>query len=534
MEDGSNYSLEDYPYVAEILDCKSRFQWVMKGAQTGLTEAAKTQSLFEIDVNQRDVLYYFPTGRMAERFSKTRFSAAINLSPYLRSVVKDSVELKQIGNATLHILGANSLANLKGTSVARLFMDELDDWTPRQIYLAEERVSGQRHDDVIVRGFSTPKFPNTGIHKQYLNSTQERFFFDCPHCHEEIKLDWEDSFVVKGERVDDPAVHDSYLKCSKCDEKLDHETKKDWLATGRWKATNPDADPEHCRGFHISQLYSTSPMCSPGHIAIKYLRGMGDEHARQTFWNDCLGLPYIDDAYQVNDVHIDACVKKGGLFSTNDEGVQPTAASDGIFTLGIDQGGPTHHWVAVRWMFDATRYGDPNDRAIGKVVGLGKCLQDDWDTINGLMRGYMVRRAVIDYFPDPTNARVFARKFMIKGEGRVYLCQYITGTSGREIRIVEDEYGAGLVKCDKVGWLSKTLGRVMAEDIEFPVDIPLEFRQHLKAPIRTLKEVDGKPVAEYVDNGPDHYAHALNYAEIALKILDPGLHSSSIITNIRE
>ena len=406
MPDGKPMSLEDYPYVQEILDCTSRFQWVMKGAQTGLTEAAKTQSFFEVDVNQRDVLYYFPTGRMAERFSKTRFQAAINLSPYLKKVCRDSTEIKQIGPELCRYLGANSLANLKGTSVARLFMDELDDWTPRQIYLAEERVSGQRHSDVIIRGFSTPKFPNTVIHKQYLNSTQERFFFDCPHCNEEIKLDWEDSFELKGERVDDPAVHDSYLKCPKCQQKLDHETKKQWLANGRWKATNPNADPKDCRGFHVSQLYS--PSVTPGQIAIKYLRGMGDEHARQTFWNDCLGLPYIDDAFQVNDAHIDACVKP-----YHTDSVRPTTASDGIVTLGIDQGGSFHHWVAVKWMFDAKRSGDPNDRGIGKVVGFGKILQDNWDEVHGLMRAYMVRMCVIDYFPDPTNARTFARKFYI-------------------------------------------------------------------------------------------------------------------------
>ena len=74
----------------------------------------------------------------------------------------------------------------------------------------------------------------------------------------------------------------------------------------------------------------------------------------------------------------------------------------------------------------------------------------------------------------------------------------------------------------------------MAADIELPGNTSLELRQQLKSPIRTLKEVDGGYVAEYVESGPDHYAHAFNYAEIALKVLDPSLHSGSIITNIRE
>lgn len=523
MQDGEAYSLADYPYVEGILNSRAKKNWVMKGAQTGLTEAGITIGLYEIDYHQRDVIHYFPTGKMAERFSKTRFTTAIKLSPYLkRAVVNDSLEIKQIGNATLHVLGANSMANLKGTSSGRLILDELDEWTEKQIYLAEERASGQKNDDKIIWGLSTPKYPNTGIHKQYLQSTQEHFFFDCPHCQEEIELVWEDSFVLCGENVDDPAVHDSYLKCSKCQAKLDHATKKQWLSTGRWKATNPDSDPTLSRGFHVSQLYS--PTVSPGELAVAYLRGSGDEDARREFHNSKLGLPYIEEAYQVNDQQIDAAIRKYSMVTA-----RPTKATDGFFTLGIDQGGALHHWVAVSWKFDATRYGDPNDRAIGKVVGCGRVPQDDWASIHGLMRGYQVRMCVIDYFPEPTAARIFARKF----NGFVYLAQYVKGTAAREVRPTEDEYGANIVRCDRVSWLSKSLGRVMSGDMEFPLDLPLEFRQHIKAPVRSLKNVDGTYVAEYVETGPDHYAHAMTYAEIALKIADPALSSGDTLTKIR-
>lgn len=521
MQDGSQYSLEDYPYVRDILDSRAKKNWIRKGAQVGLSEAAFTIGFFEVDYHQRDVLYYFPTVKMAKRFSKTRFSQAISLSDYLRKAVRtDTDELKQIGNATLHILGAQG-SDLHGTSTGRLILDEIDKWTARQIYLAEERISGQKDEDTIVWGFSTPTYPDFGIDKYYKDSTQEHFFFDCPHCSEEIELLWEDSFELHGENVDDPAVHNSYLKCSKCQKELEHSKKKEWLSTGRWVATNPDADPSISRGFWVSQLYS--PTVTPATIAIKYLRGIGDEDARREFYNSCLGIAYIEDAHQVNDTHIDDCIKRYSLGE-----VRPTFASDGLFTLGIDQGGPVHHWVAIKWLFDRDAVGDPNDRAKGRVVGLGRILHDDWASIHGLMRGYQIRMAVIDYFPEPTNARIFARKF----EGGVYLCQYVTGTSGREVRTTEDDYGANLVKVDKVGWLSKTLGRVMAGGIELPLDLPKEFRDQIKAPVRSLKTVDGQPVATYVETGADHYAHALNYAEIALKVLDPSLSPVSIITEI--
>jgi hypothetical protein len=525
------YSLDDYPYVEEILNSRAQKNWVMKAAQVGLSEAAMTIALYEVDYHQRSVLYYFPTKVMANEFSKTRFNPAINMSPHLDRVVTTKTDdLKQVGNASLYIKGVNSEASLRGTSAGRLFFDELDAWTERQQYMAEERASGQKDGDKIVWGFSTPRFPNCGVHKQYQKSTQEHYFFNCPHCEERIELLWEDSVVICGDSVDDPEVYNSYLKCSKCQGKLPHDEKRHWLkaetrgGSGKWEATNPDADPTLARGFWVNQLYS--PTIEPWEIVIAYLRGYGDEAGRREFHNSKLGLPFIEDAHQVTDAQIDEAIKKYSLAGTT----LPFVEKDGIVTLGIDQGGPVHHWAAVKWMFDVNKVGDPNDRATGKLVGCGRILQDDWAGIHALMRTYQVWRCVIDYFPEPTSARVFARAF----PDAVYLCQYVKGAAAREVRLTEDDYGAHIARVDKVSWLSKSLGRVMVGDIQLPLDLPLEFRKHLKAPVRTLKEVDGQYVAEFVETGPDHYAHALNYAEIALKILDPALNSSSILTNTRE
>jgi hypothetical protein len=530
MEDGEPYSLEDYPYIEEIINSRAQKNWVMKAAQVGLSEAAFTMSIYETEFHNKPCLYYFPTTKMAATFSKTRISNAIKLSPYLSSVcTTDSVELKQFGKATLYITGANSEASLRGTSSGRLFFDELDAWTERQIYMAEERASGQKGGDKKVWGFSTPMYPNCGVHKQYKKSTQEHYFFICPHCLERVELRWPESVLICGESVDDPDVKNSRLICYACKEELPHATKREWLraktqgGTGEWIATNPDADPENIRGFHISQLYS--PTVEPWEIVVAYLRGHSDEAARREFHNSKLGLPFIEDAHQVNDSQIDEATKKFSLVSIP----LPVQDRDGIVTLGIDQGGPLHHWAAVKWMFDPHKVGDPNDRAKGRLMGCGRILQDDWAGIHALMRTYRVWRCVIDYFPEPTNARVFARAF----KDAVYLCQYVKGAAAREVRLTEDDYGAHLVRVDKTSWLSKSLGRVMVGEMELPLDLPLEFRKHLKAPVRTIKEVQGQYVAEFVETGPDHYAHALNYAEIALKILDPALNSSSILTETR-
>lgn len=543
MEDGEPFSLDDYPYVEEIINSRAKRNWVMKGAQTGLTTAAYTISFFEIDYHKRDVIYFFPTNKMADRFSKTRFSNAIDWSDYLKArITRDDIELKQIDTSTLYILGANSESNLRGTSAGRLFFDELDAWTERQIYMAEERASGQKNNDKIIWAFSTPKYPNHGIHKQFLRSTQEHYHFDCPHCQEQVRLDWQPNdedptdfgaFRLFGETQDDPEIYKSYIKCPKCDEKLDHAAKSDWLraktrgGTGEWIALNPDADPLNSRGFHISQLYS--PTVEPWELAFHYLRGRGDEDARREFYNSKLGLPYIEDAHQVLDSHIEACFEKGPSFSMSS--ARPKSTRDGLFTLGIDQGGPVHHWTAVRWLFDKSRGGSPIDMAIGRVAGCGRVLAEDWPSLWGLMRAYRVRCCVIDWGPDPTKPREMARQFA----DYVYLCQVVEGLVGRELRIVEDEYGASVVKADKVGWTSKSLGRIMAGDMEFPVDLPLEFRDHVKAPVRSLKQMPDKSYrAFYQSIGLDHYASSLVFANIALAVHDPNIDPQHIITDFRK
>src|SRR5690606_38522629 len=144
------YSIERYPYMREILNSRARRTWVMKGAQVGLTTAGIVRSLFEVDYHGRDVMYLMPIDKVAALMSKTRFSAAIQLSDYLKVRFTDTTEVKQRGTASLFVRGANGDINVKSTPVSRLFMDEIDEMTASQIRLALERLSGA--DDPMAWG----------------------------------------------------------------------------------------------------------------------------------------------------------------------------------------------------------------------------------------------------------------------------------------------------------------------------------------------------------------------------------------------
>lgn len=529
MQGGKKYSIARFPYVREIMDTQAKYNWIKKGAQTGLSETAITLTLFTTIREGRDVIYYFPTKSKMTEFSSSRIDDAIILSPFITAAcTMKNRDLKRFGAASAFMLGANSDSDLKSTSAGRLIMDEFDEWTPKAVYLALERTSGQLDKDVKVWGFSTPTLPDVGIDLKFKDSTQEWFFFDCPHCGDPIALEWDVEektgrhCLVLG---DNPA--DAYYRCWKCDKELPHEHKATWLASGRFMAMDSDGNPVEPdaelkrlnRGFYVPQMYS--PGVTPEEFSIKWLRGVsGDLDAMREFHNSAVGEPFMEGSHRVTDAHL-LEAKRAEKYSTKDIG--PISAKEHFVTLGVDQGGPVHHWVAVSWKFVRGRFGDPNDRAVGKIIGLGRIMADEWDRVHGLMREFRVQRAVIDYFPQPTEARKFAKRF----PGFVYLCQYVNGTTGREVRTDEDDYGSNLCKVNKVAWLAKSLGRIMSGDLLLPTDTPQEFEDHVKAPIRTMNK--DKVQAEYVMSGPDHYAHALNYAEIALKILDPSLAGNDAI-----
>jgi hypothetical protein len=540
MPDGSPYDLTDYPYMVAILDSEAEQNFVQKGAQTGATEGLLTKANHVAAREGEDVLYYFPEVKQAKQFSVTRFDDAINYSPALKTAcVKQSEGMKKFDNGTLYIKGATQ-RELKSTAAARLFMDELDEWAKRLVALAEQRLRGQRNKEVRAWGFSTPTYPDMGIDLFYQPSTRERYRFDCPHCGGRIQLDFHEETCMDPEGegnffVCEGDVFGSYLKCNLCHEVLDHEDKSDFLrceehgGSAQWEATNPDADPRLIRGFHISQLYS--PAVRPHTIAKDYLEGLTNPQKKRTFFNDVLGLPYAAAEYQVTDAHINACITRKPYRLTDTDTVPPKATGT-MVTLGIDQGGPYHTWVAVDWRLSTERVGDCNDRAVGKVIGCGKIPHDAWEQVHGLMRAMHVRQCVIDHFPEPTQARTFARHYV----GYVHLCQYISGMSGgREIRQTEDEYGADQVKVDRTSWLTKTLGRIHAGTIDLPIDLDEEFREHLKA----LKQVheerpDGTIFAKYKNfEKDDHFGHALNYAEIAFRILDPAYSPETTIKSYR-
>ncbi len=506
------YGYKYHPWVKEIHDSQADFNTAMKAAQMGITEVAINIAFYKIDVCKKDVLYVLPTEKNAGDFAKGRFNVALLYSPYLKQIFTDTntIALKQAGGITLYIRGSRGDSNLKGIPVSTLILDELDEMDQKQIWLALERLSGQLEKSVWA--ISTPTVPKYGIHKLFLQGSQEHYIFKCPHCSRQTELLWPDCVEVVGDTITDPRIKESFIKCKECQHKLEHGDKPNWLAQGIWEPT-ADTDGSH-RSWYINQLYSYT--VTPKDIALAHFRGLGDEAAQCEFHNSKIGLPFIPDGGQVTEVELDTSIAN---YSKKDKGARPTVGGGRIITLGVDQG-KLNHAVVVEYFFNDYGY-DINAISFAKVLWEGKVPGDDFEELDRLMREWQIMGCVIDADPQINDARRFARRF----HGYVHLCRYRRGQTGKEISITEEEDGAPIATCDRTNWLDATLGRFHSDRIQLPMDVSFEFRDNVKNLVRTYeKDENNNPKATYITTGADHFAHALNYAEIALPL------AASIVT----
>jgi hypothetical protein len=488
----------------------------MKAAQMGLTEVAINVAFFTVDIKKRDVLYVLPTQLNASDFSKSRFNTALLHSDYLKELFTDTntVGLKQAGGVNLYIRGSRGDSNLKSIPVSVLVLDEADEMDQRAIWLALERLSGQLHKFVF--SLSTPTIPQFGIHKLYLQGTQEHFYFKCPRCGRSTELIFPDCLEVCGESITDPDVRRSFLKCKECKQEIKHEEKPTFLANAFWEPT-VHVDEDH-RSFYVNQMYSYT--VTPADLALAYFRGVGDEAAMVEFFNSKQGLPYIPDGGQVTDGELEHAIRN--YFK---EKQRPNIGTDRLIVMGVDQG-KMNNVVVLEFLLAGNGI-DLNASAHAKLLWEGKLPGDDFKTLDPLMREWQVRACVIDADPQINDARRFARRF----PGYVYLCRYRRGVTGKEIQLSEEDGSAPIVTVDRTNWLDASMGRFHSDRIHLPADTSLEFKDHIKALVRTYEKDDqGNSKAVYLSTGPDHFAHALNYAEIALP-LAAGIVSGGDVTD---
>lgn len=517
MGDGP-WSFSRSPWTRAMCDAQEELIIGQKAAQLGFTEVGLNKTFYNIDMFSRSVLYVLPaTTPDSSDFSTSRFDPALELSPQLRNLFTDvqNIGHKRAGNASLFIRGSRSRNQMKSLPVSLMVFDEVDEMVQENIPLAFERLSGQEHRQAFM--ISTPTIEGVGINEYYNDSSQDHYFFICPHCNKMTELVYPDCLVITSDDVRSSDLLNTHIICKECKTKLDHETKTVWLSEQNGAIWVPSYNDRLSRGYHVSQLYSTT--LPPWKLAETYLKSLSNPSQEQEFYNSKLGLTHTVKGARITDVEINNVIKPYRML---------TKAPDNSFnTMGIDVGKRLHFEID-QWLMDGTDY-TANDISLfvkARLLLTGSVA--DFEELDQLMIDFKIQMAVIDQQPETRSALSFCRRHW----GRAKMCYYGQGVTGKDIKVFdEDEHK---VTVDRTSWLDLSLGRVRRETIHYPADVPQEYKDHLKALVRVYKEdKDGNQIGRYVNgNAADHLAHARNYNDIAFKIAVDNLGSGNI-TNIR-
>ncbi len=499
------WRFDRYPWLRDMHDCEAQTVIGMKGAQLGFTELCLNMVFYKMDIEGTSCLYLLPSKTPdAAEFSSSRFDVALELSPHLQNMFSEvkNVSLKRAGKASLFVRGTQSKAGLRSLPVGFIVLDERSAMNQEHVPLALQRTKGQ--DKFQVFQISTPTIAGENIDWEYSHSSQGHFYFRCPGCSTYQTLTFPECLVITAEDPNDPKVKESYLQCPKCFKRLENELKSEWLSDNQWVHDYPERD---IKGFHINQLYSPVKGASPGVIAHEYLLSQSDQVREQEFFNGDLGLTHTVAGAQISDEEIKDRKR-------NHRNTDPILHNGKLITMGIDVGGWCHFEIC-EWTFPKHFTIDAPEEAHCRVLRQGKVTA--FEDLEKLIQSFRPHQFVIDANPETRLALALCLKY----NGIGAMCYYGRGIKDKTISIKADE---PIITVHRTSWMDLALGRFRKKTIEIPLDVNLEYQDHLKAPVRVPKrDDDGNPTASY-ENGTkaDHHSHSRTYAEIAMSLAMAG------------
>jgi phage terminase large subunit GpA-like protein len=282
------------PYMREILDAindpRVETIVIMSSAQVGKTELLLNAIGYFVDYDPAPMLLLQPTLEMAQTFSKDRLAPMCRDTPALRNKIQDA-KAKSSGNTMLHktfagghitMAGANSPASLASRPVRIVLADEVDRYPVSAgtegdpVNLAVKRTTTFWNKKIIL--VSTPTIKGVSrIEKAYENSTQERFCYACPSCHDYQPMRWRNiNFDTENHA------------CESCGTL---HTQNEWMASPyKWVASS---NHHKIRGFHLNELIS--PWRRWPQIIEDFREAKKSPDTLKTFVNTSLGETWEEE-----------------------------------------------------------------------------------------------------------------------------------------------------------------------------------------------------------------------------------------------
>jgi hypothetical protein len=311
----AEYLIETLNDFADITIHDAVLCW---GSQTKKTGTLMAGALWSVSNDPSGIFWVMATVPLARKFSKQRLLPMIRKTlPELiptgaRRFEVNSMDM-QLGAAQINMAGSNSPAALSSTPSRRIILDEVDKFDEGgrgeadAVNLAEQRAKNvacpQRWKT------STPTLYTGLIWQEFLKGDQRRYFVPCPHCAHDVVLAWSAQFTVfkptgaeafvkwdgDSKRKDgtwdmDRVRRSARAECPFCGGEIRDGHKTRMVREGKWKATAPAA--VSFRSRHLPSMYASSPECTFGSMAVRFLEAKRSLQGLQGFINGDLAEPY--------------------------------------------------------------------------------------------------------------------------------------------------------------------------------------------------------------------------------------------------
>ena len=482
-------------FLIQPLEDMSPHKGCEKARQMGISENSVSEVLWFLDTKDHTkAIYVLPSGRQSNDFSNTRIVPAIDESEHLcmKKGEIQNVNLKQIGNSYL-FLRSGHLARLgEGVDSDFTIFDEEDRMAPGILVAFQESLKSSKWG--FIREVSTPTIPGYGINVNFQKSCQWTWFIKCSHCNKWQTLTWvqdeADEFNGKVSIGERNTIH-VYI-CKHCSKEITDEDRSD----GQWIAKYPSRKEY--------SFYKMSQLMSPWISAETLWKKQEDYPFRQLFYNYALGLPYLGEGVLITESIIMNCLSKDiricmplpDMYFNNNQ-----------IAIGVDWGDVSYVVLATLWkdkilLFPLEIVDSPDPEQ--HVSRVGQIIEQFGINIACCDAGYGKDRnaKLLKAFPD-----------------KIYSVFYVEGKN----KITQPEWDDKdcKVSVDRTNSLKLNLSS-FKNDIILPRGIEMilftKFVKHL-CNLAIVREMDDKTgeVTEFIaSTGADHFAHACNYAILAL------------------
>ncbi|MDE2233297.1 MAG: phage terminase large subunit family protein [Patescibacteria group bacterium] len=387
--------IKEFGFLADVYLDNSPFICARKAAQVGFTTYEIIRSIWEAKRENIDIIYVLPTADDVKKFSGGKTNRIIARSPVLQELVKDkdSVEQKQIGEATIYYQGSWTERTALMISAKKLVVDELDRCKSEVVEQYDSRLQAVPNPRKAF--FSNPSIPDFGISKIYEQSDQKKWH---------ITHSCGETYVMDESCVDYEA---EIYRCPKCEGEITdlERIRGDWVATGDKNAK--------WSGYWIPLWIK--PSATAAQIA-EYKREKSPEY----FANFVAGLPYVGGGDKVAASTITNCLSL--TVNLQEEPI----------IIGVDTGLPIHIVCANKQGFF---YYD--------TLPMPTAKSSPYDDLENLLKRW--KRSII--ISDQGGDLIGIRELQAKYPGRVFLCYYRRDKSG--IQMIDwgrgDEYGRVVV-----------------------------------------------------------------------------------------